>query len=273
MKGIILYIRIDDRKKIFKEKYFYLIILSFLAVALPWHLIMILKYGWPFLDEYVGYHLLERYRYDILNSVQSSDALHYVKVIIHRSASWWLVFLATIPAILSDIRNKVERKKLLLLLFWLMFIIIFFTSSATKLHHYILIIYVPFAILIAYGLYYYYVRRSALLLPALIVLLMNVNSPIAGWVSDFGETKFLAEYILNYALKLPMQIVNGLIVILICRIFFEYFFKNRTLAVKSALFGIFLFSFILPFDPDRVPLAKKNQRNGPQDESQKYILL
>lgn len=253
----ILYLYFFNRLSILKGKNLYLFAISFAVVALPWHLIMFLRHGWPFFDEYIGYNLIERYKNNILNSTQSSDALHYIKVIIKRSGSWWFVFIAVIPAVILDIKNKIYRKKLILLLFWFMFILLFFSLSVTKLHRYILILYVPFSMLIAYGLYQMYVRRSILVFLSLFIMILNVNSPIVGWVSDFGESKLIAAFILTKMLNLSTGAVCGIIIAILFYIFYHYRFRSRATAMKFALLGIFIFSMIIPFNPDRAPLAKK----------------
>jgi len=251
------YIHINKRYDIFRDKYLYISIIIFFMIMLPWHLIMVLKYKWEFVNNYFSYHIIERYNRNILNSIQFSDTFHYLKVIILRSASWWFAFFLIIPIVLKDIINKIKFKELKMLLFWIMLIFIIFSSSATKLHHYILQLYIPFSILIAYGLYNLYKRKSVVMLIIVFVLLMNISFDVMSRVSNFGESKLLLSYILHNFLNLPVHVIYGLVVLFISYIYYNYFSKNKLFAVKLALASIFISSFIIPFRPDRAPLAKE----------------
>lgn len=49
---------------------------------------MFLIHKWNFLNDYVGYHLFQRYSENILNTEYSSDFFYYFKVILKRFGSW-----------------------------------------------------------------------------------------------------------------------------------------------------------------------------------------
>ena len=254
----IYYLYISKQLNILKSKYFYLSIIIFLAIILPWHLIMFLKYGFAFTDNYINYHLIERYSKNILHMEHSSDIFYYVKIILQRTGSWWFVFLAALPLILNRIKQKApEYKKLLFLILWFVFIFVFFTSSVTKINHYILPVYIPFSLLIAYSLREYYVNKSVFLLLLIPVLFMNINWAAILRVSDFGESRLLFPLILYRIFHFPASIIFLLVCLLSGYVLYCYFLKSKSLAANILLSSLFIFSFILPFYPDRYPLAKK----------------
>jgi len=251
------YLYLNNRLGILKDKYFYLSLTIFLAIVLPWHLIMFFKYKWMFLNDYIGYHLIERYNKNILNTDYSSDIFYYFKVIARRAGSWWFVLLATLPIVLKDIKNKIKHKELKLFLFWMIFIFIFFTSSTTKLHHYILPLYIPFSVLIAYGLYNSYLRRSILAAVSVFILFMNIDQSVILRVSDFGESRLLFPLVLYKLFHLPTYLIYAFVTLLIVFVFYNYFSKSKILALKISFLSIFLFSFLLPFYPERGIIAKR----------------
>ena len=252
------YLYLNKQLGILKSKYFYLSIIVFLMIILHWHLIMFLKHGSNFVDNYIGYHLVERYNENVLHMKDTADPFYYFKIILQRTGSWWFVFLATLPIILNCIKQKAsEYKKLLFLVLWLVFILAFFTSSVTKINHYILPIYIPFSLLIAYGLHKYYLNRSVFLLLFIPVLFMNVNWETVLRVSDFGNARLLFPLILHKLFYLSSDIIFLLVCLLSGYILYHYFLKSKSLATNILLSSLFVFSFILPFYLDRCPLAKE----------------
>lgn len=250
------YLYLNNSLSILKSRYFYYAFILFFAIILPWHLIMFLTHRWDFLNEYIGYHMLQRYNENILNTEYSSDIFYYFKVILKRTGSWWFVFLATFFILLSDVKNKVKDKELKVLLFWMIFVFIFFTSATTKLHHYILPMYIPFSMLVAYGIYRSFFKKHIFILISTFVLFMNADISTILNVSDFGEARLLLPAILHRSLNSPF-IIYGFVLFLIFYIFYNYILNRKIFALKTSVLSIFLFSFILPFSPDRGILAKK----------------
>lgn len=251
------YLYLSNQLKIFKSKYFYLSIILFLIIVLPWHLIMFFRHKQEFLNSYAGYHLIERYNENILHLNNSTDIFNYLKVIVLRSGSWWFVFLTAFLVVLKDISKKIKRQELLLLLFWMVFIFVFFTSSTTKLHHYVLPLYIPFSILVAYGLYNSYLKKSIFAIFPILILFINIDKAVILQVSDFGEARLLFSSILYKLFHFPTIVVHLFITAWVAYIFYCYFSNKKSFAVKASLCSVFLFSFALPFNPDRAPLAKE----------------
>lgn len=251
------YLYLNNHLNILRDRYFYLSILLFFVIILPWHLIMVLRYKWDFVNEYMGYHLLKRYNENILGTYYSSDIFYYFKILLERAGSWWFVFLVAFFASLNDIKNKIKDKELKIIMFWAIFVFIFFTSSATKLHHYILPFYIPFSMLTAYGIYSFFFKKHIFLLISAFVMFMNIDNSMISKVSDFGESRLLFPVILYKLLDLSPLVVYGLVFFLVCYIFYNYISNKKSFALKISVLLIFLFSFILPFNPDRGFLAKE----------------
>lgn len=131
--------------KTYKETFKYVWgIFIFLALTLPWHLIMLKMYGSLFFDEYIMKHHILRF----LGSE-----------VIHRTEPWYFYILTLlwglfphIFVLLSKITKikdiNFEDKFLTLNLIAVISILIFFSLSGTKLITYILPIYPFFAVLI-----------------------------------------------------------------------------------------------------------------------------
>lgn len=251
------YIIFINKFGILRNKYLNLSIILFIIIVVPWHLIMIYKYQWEFLDVYVGFHLIGRYTNDVVFSGGSGDIFHYIKVIILRSGSWWLVYLAILPIVFCNIKNKTKHKELLLLLIWGIFIILFFTSSVTKLHHYILPFYISMSILISYSLYDLYKRRSSYLLFPLALVFINISDSIILKSLDFGETMIVFPLILHKIFNNSINFLFIITILIFIVILYNFILKNRIIATKLSIFVIFLFSFLLPIKADRAPLAKE----------------
>lgn len=250
------YLYLNKQLNILKSKYFYLAIIIFLVIVLPWHLVMFFKYGSNFMDNYIGYHLIERYNKNVLYTEHSSDIFYYLKIILQRTGSWWFVFLATLPVIFSCIKQKTfASKKIQLLVFWFALVLVFFSLAATKVDHYILPLYIPFSLLIAYGLYKYYLNKSIFLLLLIPVLFINISEMAILQVSDFGGSRLLFPLILQKLFYFSTEII--FICLLSGYILYHYFLKSKSGAIKILLGALFIFSFILPFSPDKCPLAKE----------------
>jgi len=250
------YFYLNNQLSILRNKYFYLSLVAFLAIVLPWHLVMFLEYKWDFWNSYIGFHLITRYTKDVVIG-GSEDILHYFKVVILRSGSWWFVLLALSPIILKDILNKINRQKLYLLIFWITLVILFFTSSSTKVHHYILPMYIPFSILIAYGMHQAYLKKSIFLVIAVFSLFVSISQGAILRAADFGESMLLLPFVLRNAFFNYEHVIYAFVAIVIAYLFYNYFSGNRKFALKISLILIFLFAALLPLKPDRFPLSKE----------------
>ena len=147
-------------KEFFKPQYFLVGIVLFLAIALPWHLIMFKIHDPLFFNEYIMKHHLSRF-------LDSKD--------LGRQQSWYYFVLmmawGLIPWVSSFVAMIIENIKKINLEFFknfnfeklnntqkfitlnsiaFLFILLFFSSSSTKLMTYILPIYAPTAAILAW---------------------------------------------------------------------------------------------------------------------------
>ncbi len=126
--------------------------LLFLAIALPWFVLVTLANGSKYLDVFLGYHNLQRY-----TSVVSSHPgpiYYYVLVILLGFLPWSVYLPLAIARLRPQQRNfwrSTPRSTHLgiFCLFWLVAIFIFFSLSSTKLPSYVLPLMPAAAILVA----------------------------------------------------------------------------------------------------------------------------
>lgn len=132
-------------------------LLALLIVA-PWHILMYVWYGRPFIDEYIGYHVIARATSTLEGHV--SGYFYYAGKLVDGFFPWCLL----VPfAVVSDIRKKLKgqsRSWILLLVSALVFGL--YTMIPTRRPWYIVPVYPALAILIAafvVGLYQSYQSR------------------------------------------------------------------------------------------------------------------
>ena len=141
-------------REFFKPKYFLVGICLFLAIVLPWHVYMLLKYKGLFFGEYIMKHHIARF----LGSGhlgKNRPFYYYFLVILWGFFPWIFSF---VPAIAKKIKefefvsfDKLSNREKLVAfsVIGLLFTFSFFTASSSKLVTYILPIYPFFAVLLA----------------------------------------------------------------------------------------------------------------------------
>jgi 4-amino-4-deoxy-L-arabinose transferase-like glycosyltransferase len=126
-------------------------ILIFLAVAIPWHVVMWLRDGQQFLSEYIQTHLLSRASVAELGSKGTFD--YYLPQIGYGMFIWASLLPAALAAVVlrTSTRTRAERVRIIVAL-WAISSVAFFSIIQTKFHHYILPGIPAFAILVAFWL-------------------------------------------------------------------------------------------------------------------------
>ena len=125
-----------------KSKNFYLGSLLFLVIALPWHIIESVRYGQNFWQQYLFYHLLQRYETGLEGNGQPFS--FYWDIIFQHRLLFWSLILSLVYFAIKSFKSK----NYLFVALTLLFIFLFFSTAKTKLLAYILVIYPYIAIII-----------------------------------------------------------------------------------------------------------------------------
>jgi 4-amino-4-deoxy-L-arabinose transferase-like glycosyltransferase len=124
-------------------------IVIFFLVALPWHIMMLMKFGPWFIEEYwtnVHVRRLFESEHPKLNNLYFYPGLMFVGVL-----PWTIYFVASLKLIVQSLRNSAPAKKsLIFLLSWIVAVFIFVEPAASKLASYIFPVFPAIAVLIAF---------------------------------------------------------------------------------------------------------------------------
>jgi len=147
-------------KEFFKPQYFLVGTILFLAIALPWHLIMFKMHDPLFFNEYIIKHHLSRF-VDSKDLGRQQPWYYFILML-----TWGLIpWIASFTAMISESIEKINlnlfkefsfeklsntQKFVTLNVIAFLFILLFFSSSSTKLLTYILPIYAPIATILAW---------------------------------------------------------------------------------------------------------------------------
>lgn len=119
------------------------------AIALPWHIVMLLMHGRAFLDVYLGYEVLARYMSDDFPG-RDRGVLYFAGVWLGDAAPWSLFFLGGVAWAVAQ-RDRLDagvRRLALLAGIWFFVVMALFSVSEYKLPHYIMPAYPPTALLV-----------------------------------------------------------------------------------------------------------------------------
>ena len=159
--AIIILFQIRNNKS-WKDLYFLLV--PFLIVIIPWHLIMVLIHGGEFISEYLGYHLLNRA--SVALEGHSNSFFYYFELLFNPKLFFSGLFL--IISMIQIYRDRLLKKFFYFSIFFgIIFIFGIITLVQTKLSWYILPLY-PFA---ALSIGYFYSKTNWLIR---ILILSNV---------------------------------------------------------------------------------------------------
>ncbi|MFH1896587.1 MAG: O-antigen ligase family protein [bacterium] len=119
------------------------LLLGFLLVAGPWHIVMFLKHGREFFDSYFIYHVFKRGTEAIEG--KSAPLLWYLTVIKVGFRIWAIPLLAAVPFVFY--KGYKKSKEYLFLLLWAGIVFLFFSWAKSKLVWYIIPIYPALALI------------------------------------------------------------------------------------------------------------------------------
>lgn len=149
-----------------------------IAIAAPWHIFMLLRYGKQFVDSYVMYHVVQRVLVPIEN--HPHGRFMYVRVFDDGSYPWnWLVPFALALALADAFRGNERTRSLVLIV-----VLIFggYTAVQTGLPWYIVPVYPALAILIGSMLRQAFYSRDTIAFSGLIfgasILVLSASGKI-----------------------------------------------------------------------------------------------
>jgi hypothetical protein len=167
------------------------------AIFLPWHLEMYRRFGQAFIDNYIGYHVLDR----ATTAIEDKGAPFWWYVIVMK-VSMRIWFLALIPALVITVMKILKKSnKHVFLAIWFTFIFLLFSFSQSKLKWYIIPVYPAAALMVGY-----FIERA-------LTLIIDIV---------FRNRKVL---------------VKGIMVFLLVFVGISYLFLNKELVYESDLTG------------------------------------
>jgi 4-amino-4-deoxy-L-arabinose transferase-like glycosyltransferase len=134
----LLFAALERWSSIHLGKSFWLGLLLFLTLVLPWHLFMFHRFGTSFLTDYLGLHVLARATHQI--EEHNTHWWYYLWVLLISAAPFVLLY----PFALVD---SFRRKELRAWTIFVLTVVVFFTSVQTRLPHYIAPAYPALALL------------------------------------------------------------------------------------------------------------------------------
>ena len=187
----ILLATVADKRIVVRSRHFWLGCWLALLIVAPWHVLMWIRYGSAFTDEYIGYHVVARATSTLEGN--ASSFFYYVAKLVDGFFPWCLL----VPfAVLSAIRKKLKGETgswILLLLGGLVFVL--YTVIPTRRPWYIVPLYPALAILVATFVVNLYQTRPAY---RRIIAITSAVLVIAG-----GSYSFLSLY-LNQKQEAPV---------------------------------------------------------------------
>lgn len=141
-----------DIIKLGKTKWFVAGVTIFLLLVVPWHIYMYMVYGQPFVDQYVGYHILSR-GHGLENNTSGPFDLYYPHTLLTKYWYPW-VYLAIVSGVawLLSIKKFAQRQNPLAVMLLVLPIATFglYQLSGTKLFWYMLPLLPPLSVMIGW---------------------------------------------------------------------------------------------------------------------------
>jgi len=117
-----------------------------IIVAAPWHIFMILKYGYNFIDYFFFYHIVQRAFEGVEHNVKQSSILYYFNYILS-IIPFSIIFFIGIWKYIKNYKELSFEKKFLLI--WSIIAWVIISSFKTKLEVYLMLALPPVSLVIA----------------------------------------------------------------------------------------------------------------------------
>jgi 4-amino-4-deoxy-L-arabinose transferase-like glycosyltransferase len=146
-----------------RSRHFWYALLVAAAIALPWHLAMVARYGSAFMGRYVAYNVVDRSTQAIEGHAQEPD---FYLLVLHDNFLPWIYLLPV--ALALTLRDALENARPRMVLVVAVLVFVLYSAVGTKLRWYIMPMYPMLAVMLGATL------RTAL---------ADVRSPAAGGVA------------------------------------------------------------------------------------------
>lgn len=118
-----------------RSRYFWIGLLLMIIILLPWHIHQTAVFGAAFWEDYIGYHILERFENKILGVRES---FYYITQLFNLVEPWFVVFWSVVVAgFIVGWRDIRLNNKILFPLTLTAFIFLVFQVAQTKLLYYL----------------------------------------------------------------------------------------------------------------------------------------
>ncbi len=239
-------------KKFNKEIFYGILIL--LIIVLPWHIFMSLNFGVDFWNEYLGYHVIDRFQENVINSPYRG----YKEVFLERMGIWSIVFLMSILFIKNSIYKY--KKEFSFLFFSSTLILIIFSVASTKSPHYILPVIPLLAIILGGNISLLLKEKSLFMIFIAAVSFLNFTPNFILLASDYGESQIFVPGFIAHLLNLSesiyylMAIFSFCFTIILGLLFYK---KHKSIVINCSLIIIVGMNIFIPFYPDRGNFMKE----------------
>lgn len=235
--GIILLYQLltgNIKTAIFKDRKMLGGLVIFLALTLPWYLLMYVFHGDIFVETFLGFHNITRFLQP--EHVAGAVWYHYIPVLLLGFFPWSALMF---QAFREGLREKgKERDTCLFLLIWAAVVFVFFSLSQTKLVSYILPLYPPLALMTGY--YFDKIWREGRYreLKIAVAVFAAMTLLLCGGLAYAGNA-VAAE------LAVITKAVAGLLALLVIVVLVQSFQRNFRAVFATQILGMMLFFTIL----------------------------
>jgi 4-amino-4-deoxy-L-arabinose transferase-like glycosyltransferase len=217
--------------------------LTFLLVGMPWYIVLYLREGPGFLENFIGTHNLGRFANEMEG--HGGDWWYYLPAILLVAFPFGLLILRPLWRLKSISSTDIGR----FLLSWFFFVLVFFSFSATKLPHYILYGLTPLFVLTALHLHEKPALKSVFLpLFLLIIALIALPNLIEHLLPSIEDPQ-LSSALINTksSFKSPYFLLLGIVLVLSLWLFMSKRWPHQGRLLSAGLISIFMISeFLLP---------------------------
>jgi hypothetical protein len=238
------------------------------AIALPWHLYMILKHGNEFTGFLFGFHLVSR-ALENHSGIKPQKFYYFLNILVNNIPFGIIIFISLI----KDIKNfvRIDSRKIIL---WVWFLSGFISISIfrTKLETYIIPFLAP-AILL---LMIYLIKEQKSLYEKITVILLTILN--TAWLFTAFARNDLKEYFFHMSLPGIILTVVTFIAIIIILFFVLKFYGNKTNSnFTFTTLILFFFVFINLYYAIEIPAAENSYvlseiKNEVENGSRKKII-